>query len=66
MQVTSRGFRGGADYGAVSEFLVGLYEPENRDGNWLQPIWQYAYTCPSFDEASISNLSIWVGLTHSA
>jgi len=57
--VTLRGFRGGADYEAVSEFLVGLYQPDNRDGNWFQPIWEYAYTHPWFDEASAEKIGIW-------
>lgn len=57
--MTVREFRGGSDYGAVSEFLVGLYRPGNRDGNWLQPIWEYAYTHPLFDEASVGKFGIW-------
>jgi len=55
----SRQFRDGGDCAAVSGFLVGLYEPDNRDGNWLQPIWEYAYTHPSFDEASVGRIGIW-------
>ena len=57
--MTPREFRGGSDYEAVSEFLVGLYRPENRDGNWLQPTWEYAYTHPLFDEASVGKIGIW-------
>jgi predicted N-acetyltransferase YhbS len=59
MRMTPREFRGGSDYEAVSEFLVGLYRPENRDGNWLQPTWEYAYTHPLFDEASVGKIGIW-------
>lgn len=54
-----RQFRGSSDYEAVSECLIGLYQPQNRDGNWLQPIWEYAYTHPWFDEASIGEIGIW-------
>jgi len=57
--MTFRGFRGGGDYEAISSFLIGLYEPENRDGNWLQPVWEYAYTHPSFDEASVGKIGLW-------
>jgi len=56
--MTLRTFKGGSDYEAVSEFLAGLYQPENRDGNWLQPIWEYAYTHPWFDEASVGKVGI--------
>ncbi len=54
-----RQFAGGSDYGAVSEFLTGLYEPGNRDGNWFQPIWEYAYTHPWFDESSAGRIGLW-------
>jgi predicted N-acetyltransferase YhbS len=54
-----RQFRDGADYEAVSQFLTGLYEPENRDGNWFQPIWEYAYTHPGFDDAAADRIGIW-------
>jgi ribosomal protein S18 acetylase RimI-like enzyme len=57
--MTVREFGGGADYEAVSEFLTGLYEPENRDGNWLQPIWEYAYTHPKFDETPVGRIGVW-------
>ncbi len=54
-----RQFRGGSDYAAVSEFLIGIYQPDNRDGNWFQPIWEYAYTHPMFDEASAAKIGVW-------
>ncbi len=57
--MTLRQFRDGADYEAVSQFLTGLYEPENRDGNWFQPIWEYAYTHPGFDDAAADRIGIW-------
>ncbi|MDX1935008.1 MAG: GNAT family N-acetyltransferase [Capsulimonadales bacterium] len=54
-----RTFDRATDYTAVSDFLVTLYEPENRDGNWFQPIWEYAYTHPGFDEESVDRIGIW-------
>jgi predicted N-acetyltransferase YhbS len=57
--VTLRQFRGGADYEAVSQFLTGLYEPENRDGNWFQSMWEYNYTHMGFDEALAGRIGIW-------
>jgi GNAT superfamily N-acetyltransferase len=57
--MTLRAFKGGSDYEAVSEFLIGLYQPANRDGNWFQPIWEYAYTHPWFDETSVGKFGIW-------
>ncbi len=57
--MTRRQFRGGDDYEAVSRFLISLYEPGNRDGNWFQPMWEYVYTHPLFDEASAGLIGIW-------
>ena len=54
-----RAFKRSSDYAAISEFLVSLYQPGNRDGNWFQPIWEYAYTHPWFDEASVDKIGIW-------
>jgi predicted N-acetyltransferase YhbS len=54
-----RPFRGGPDYVAVSDFLTSLYEPDNRDGNWFQAIWEYAYTHVWFDPAPLGEIGIW-------
>ncbi len=47
---------GPIDFPAISDFLYGLYRPDNRDGNWLQPIWEYAYTHPWFDEKAVPRI----------
>jgi len=59
MSPIRRQFRGGSDYAAVTDFLAGLYERENRDGNWFWPIWEYAYTHPLFDEPSAGRIALW-------
>ena len=51
--------RGHEDFAAISHFLTGLYRPDNRDGNWLQPVWEYAYTHPWFDERAAGEIGIW-------
>jgi GNAT superfamily N-acetyltransferase len=55
---------GPADFPSISDFLFGLYRPDNRDGNWLQPIWEYAYTHPWFDEESVGRIGIWAESGH--
>ena len=59
MAIEFHACRGPEEFPAISEFLFGLYEPDNRDGNWLQPVWEYAYTHPWFDDASIDRIGIW-------
>lgn len=50
---------GRADFPAISDFLYSLYQPHNRDGNWFQPVWEYAYTHPWFDEEAVQRIGIW-------
>jgi GNAT superfamily N-acetyltransferase len=59
MPPTVRTFAAPADFAAVSDFLYTLYRPGNRDGNWFQPIWEYAYTHPWFDDAAVGHIGIW-------
>ncbi|MGD9001185.1 MAG: GNAT family N-acetyltransferase [Anaerolineae bacterium] len=59
MAVALRPCAGPVDFPAISDFLYSLYQPDNRDGNWLQPIWEYAYTHPLFDEESVPRIGIW-------
>lgn len=59
MPIILRPCAGSADFLAISDFLFGLYQPDNADGNWFQPMWEYAYTHPAFDDASAGRIGIW-------
>ncbi len=59
MPMVFRSFCDSADFGAISDFLYSLYRVDNFDGNWLQPIWEYAYTHPWFDDAAVERIGIW-------
>ncbi len=54
-----RACTGRADFPAISAFLYTLYQPDNRDGNWFQPVWEYAYTHPYFEETAVQRIGIW-------
>lgn len=47
------------DFESISSLLTRLYLPGNRDWNWLQPIWEYAYTHPWFDESALDRIGLW-------
>jgi len=47
------------DFSCVSDFLIAHYLPENKDGNWLQPAWEYMHTHPALDENSLNKIRIW-------
>jgi GNAT superfamily N-acetyltransferase len=59
MTITMRHCTGPADFPAISAFLYTLYQPDNSDGNWFQPVWEYAYTHPWFDDDSAQRIGIW-------
>ena len=59
MSATMRTCAGSVDFPAISDFLYSLYEPNNRDGNWFQPIWEYAYMHSLFDKQSVQRIGIW-------
>lgn len=59
MTATLRRCAGPQDFPAISDFLYRHYQPDNRDGNWLQPIWEYGYTHSYFDADSVGRIGIW-------
>lgn len=58
------------DYGKVSEFLIRHYQPLNRDGNWLEPTWEYMHSHPNLDSTALNRNGLWedhgriVGVVH--
>lgn len=59
MAIRRRGYAGPRDLHLISEFLTRHYQPGNRDGNWFQAEWEYAYTHPHFDETVIGEIGLW-------
>lgn len=47
------------DFERINDFLFSLYKPGNRDGNWVQPIWEYSYTHAWADMTRMTDLGIW-------
>ncbi len=47
------------DFKLVSDFLIKHYQTENRDGNWLQPTWEYMHSHPMLDESVLDRCAIW-------
>jgi len=67
--ITRRSFRP-ADVAAVGEFLAANYLPDNQDGNWLRPAWDYMHSHPNLDESALDLIAVWeddediVGVVH--
>jgi predicted N-acetyltransferase YhbS len=57
--VHRRCFDKNRDFAAIYDFLVGLYRPGNRDGNWFGAIWEYAYTHGWFDDSAVERIGVW-------
>jgi hypothetical protein len=58
------------DYTRVSAFLIAHHQPGNRDGNWLEPAWEYMHFHPALDSAALGKIGVWeadgeiVGVAH--
>jgi len=59
MTITFRNYGRPNDFELISQFLIRYYLPNNRDGNWLQPTWEYMHSHPSLDEVSLPRIGIW-------
>lgn len=58
MTITRRPYQP-EDYLKIGQFLVKHYQPENRDGNWLRPTWDYMHSHPNLDESVLDRIGIW-------
>jgi predicted N-acetyltransferase YhbS len=47
------------DYRRVDEFLLAHYQPDNQDGNWLEPIWEYMHGHPYLDQDALGRIGLW-------
>ena len=58
------------DFKLVSDFLVEHHQPDNRDGNFPLPAWEYMHGHPYLDEKSLDKIGVWgnsgeiVGIVH--
>ncbi len=59
MDITFRQYGRPGDFERVGDFLVVNHRPGNRDGNWLQPTWEYMHSHPYLDDSSLSKIGIW-------
>jgi GNAT superfamily N-acetyltransferase len=58
MSVKFRKYNVSTDSKAVGDFLVRNYLPENRDGNFFQPAWEYMHNHPMLDDKLLGNIGI--------
>lgn len=59
MTILFRPYHHPEDYARVDEFLIQHYLPGNRDGNWLEPAWEYGYFHPLMDIPSLGKNAVW-------
>ena len=59
MSITLRQYHSPDDFKRIGEFLIRHFQPGNRDGNWLQPTWEYMHSHPYLDETSLPKIRIW-------
>jgi GNAT superfamily N-acetyltransferase len=59
LNITIRSYNHGEDYQRVGDFLIAHHEPGNRDGNWIEPAWEYMHFHPALDPSNMSRFGIW-------
>jgi len=59
MTPTFRNYQNPEDYSKVSAFLIEHYQPGNKDGNWLEPIWEYMNFHPALESEHLKRIGIW-------
>ncbi len=59
MTIQFRNYNGQADYTRISDFLIAHHQPNNADGNWLEPAWEYMHNHPYLDQSSRGRNGIW-------
>ncbi len=70
MSVHFRQYRHAEDYKRVDDFLIEHYQPNNADGNWIEPAWEYMHFHPALDPSILNEIGIWeengkiVGVAH--
>ena len=70
MPITFRNYQSPEDYQRISDFLVAIHQTGNRDGNWLEPAWEYMHFHPMLEPQYLDRIGIWedqgeiVAVTH--
>ncbi|MBN1919985.1 MAG: GNAT family N-acetyltransferase [Anaerolineae bacterium] len=59
MTIQFRHYHHASDYALVSDFLITHYQPDNQDGNWIEPAWEYMHFHPALDAANMNRFGIW-------
>jgi predicted N-acetyltransferase YhbS len=68
--MTARPFAFKRDFMRIGELEIDNYRGHNDDGNWLRPIWEYAYYHPLRDDEHMDRWRVWeedgeiVGVIH--
>jgi predicted N-acetyltransferase YhbS len=71
MNIKLRKYSGHNDFQAICNFLTAHYQPDNTDGNWLEPRWEYMhFRSDIISKIDIGKIGIWednskiVGVAH--
>jgi GNAT superfamily N-acetyltransferase len=59
MSIKFRHYNGLDDYKRIDAFLIEHYQPDNADGNWIEPAWEYMYHHPALDSSLLGKIGIW-------
>lgn len=59
MSIKFRNYKDPDDYRRVDHFFLQHYQPENADGNWIEPMWEYMHFHPLMNHHLLERVGIW-------
>ena len=59
MPISFRNYQHPDDYQRISTFLIDNYQSGNRDGNWVEPEWEYMHGHPYLQAQHLGKIGIW-------
>ena len=59
MAIKHRQYVQNRDFERVGNFLIKHYLPDNADGNWFQPTWEYMHSHSMLDRTSLQKIRLW-------
>jgi GNAT superfamily N-acetyltransferase len=59
MNIRFRHYNDPQDYQLVDDFLIEHYLPNNQDGNWIEPAWEYMHGHPYLEKSALGKIGIW-------
>jgi GNAT superfamily N-acetyltransferase len=59
VSITVRPYDRPQDYDRIGQFLLDIYQPGDKPGNWQQARWEYMHYHPYMDQSAHDRIGVW-------